>query len=254
MNGVFDLSGKTALVTGASRGIGLAIATGLARAGADVAVNSRTRSALDQVVAEVTTAGRRAVPVPADVTDRDAAHDMVAAALDEFDHLDIVVNNAGGTPFAAPFVDIRFSGWTKATRLNLESVVHVLQAAGPHLLARKSGSVINVASIAAAGGTPMLAHYGAAKSAVVSLTRSVAMEWGRANVRVNALCPGWTTTELSRSQWEDPDASSAITDQVPLGRWARPEEMVGAAVFLASDASSYVTGHALYVDGGLTAK
>lgn len=250
---LFDLTGKTALVTGASRGIGQAIAVAFAQQGADVAVNSRSAENLRAVCDGVRATGRRAVAVPADVTDRDAARAMVDAALAEFGHLDVIVNNAGGTSFMVPFTELRFSGWEKVMRLNVESIVHVLQAAAPHLLERRSGSVINISSVAGLGGTPFLTPYGASKAAVISLTRSLAMEWGHANVRVNALCPGWTATDLNRNLWEDPQASKQLTDQIPLGRWARAEEMVGAAVFLASDASSYVTGHTLLVDGGLTA-
>ena len=152
-----------------------------------------------------------------------------------------------------PFAEVRFPGWQKVMRLNVESIVHVLQAAAPHLLERRRGSVINVASVAGVEGTPGLTPYGASKAAVISLTRSLAMEWGHANVRVNALCPGWTATELNRNLWEDPQASARLTARIPLGRWARADEMAGAAVFLASDASSYVTGQALLVDGGMTA-
>lgn len=250
---LFDLTGKKALVTGASRGIGHAIAVALARQGADVAVNSRSVANLERVRTDISELGRRALAIAADVTDRDAAQGMVTAAIDGLGGLDIVVNNAGGTSFMVPFTEMRFSGWEKVMRLNVDSIVHVLQAAAPHLLEQRSGSVINVSSVAGVGGTPMLAPYGASKSAVISLTRSLAMEWGQANVRVNALCPGWTATDLNRNLWENPEASKALTDQIPLGRWARAEEMTGAAVFLASDASSYLTGHTLLVDGGLTA-
>ena len=250
---LFDLTGKKALVTGASRGIGHAIAVALARQGADVAVNSRSVANLEQVRTDISELGRRVLAIAADVTDRDAAQGMVTAAIDGLGGLDVVVNNAGGTSFMVPFTEMRFSGWEKVMRLNVDSIVHVLQAAAPHLLEQRSGSVINVSSVAGVGGTPMLAPYGASKSAVISLTRSLAMEWGQANVRVNALCPGWTATDLNRNLWENPEASKALTDQIPLGRWARAEEMTGAAVFLASDASSYLTGHTLLVDGGLTA-
>lgn len=249
----FDLSGRHALVTGASRGIGRAIAVAFARHGADVAVNSRSEEALAEVSAEIEAAGRRAVTVPADVTDRDAARSMVSSAVDALGHLDIVVNNAGGTAFMVPFTDIRFPGWEKVMRLNVDSIVHVLQAAAPHMLERGSGSVINVSSVAGVTGTPMLAPYGASKAAVISITKSLAIEWGRSGIRVNALCPGWTMTDLNSNLWGDPEASAAMAAQIPLGRWASPEEMTGPALFLASDASSYVTGHALLVDGGQTA-
>jgi 2-deoxy-D-gluconate 3-dehydrogenase len=250
---MIDLAGKTALVTGASRGIGRAIAVGYAKAGADLAVSARSAEALAETVDEVEALGRKAFVLPADVTDRDAVQGMVRDAIAALGHLDVVVNNAGGTAFMAPFTDLRFDGWTKVMRLNTESIVHVMQAVGSHLLERGSGSVVNVASVAALGGTPALAPYGASKAAVVSLTQSVAIEWAGRGVRVNALCPGWTATDLNRALWEDEATSNAMTAHIPMGRWGRAEEMVGAAVFLASDSASYVTGQTLVVDGGLTA-
>jgi NAD(P)-dependent dehydrogenase (short-subunit alcohol dehydrogenase family) len=250
---VIDLAGKTALVTGASRGIGRAIAVGYARAGADVAIAARTAEALAGTKAAVEALGRKAFVVTADVTDRDAATAMVHDAIAALGHLDVVVNNAGGTSFMVPFTDLRFDGWTKVLRLNADSVVHVMQAVGPHLLERGSGSVVNVASVAGLGGSPMVAPYAAAKAAVISVTRSVAIEWASRGVRVNALCPGWTATDLNRTLWETPEISDAMTAQIPMGRWAQPEEMVGAAVFLASDGASYLTGQAIVVDGGITA-
>lgn len=250
---MIDLAGKTALVTGASRGIGRAIAVGYARAGADLAVSARSAEALAETVAEVEALGRKAFVVPADVTDRDAAQAMVREAIAALGHLDVVVNNAGGTSFMVPFNDVRYDGWTKVMGLNVDSIVHVLQAAGPHLLERGSGSVINVASVAGLTGTPMVTPYGASKAAVVSLTRSLAVEWASRGVRVNALCPGWTATDLNRKLWEDEAISNAMTARIPMGRWAKAEEMVGAAVFLASDSASYLTGQALAVDGGILA-
>ena len=249
----FDLTGRTALVTGASRGIGRAIALAYAEAGADVAVNGRTVETLDKVAREIGERGRRAVVVPADVTDRDAAQGMVAAALEQLGQLDVVVNNAGGTAFMVPFTDLRFSGWEKVMRLNVESVVHVLQAVGPHLLGRRSGSVVNVASVAGLGGTPALSPYGASKAALISLTRSLALEWAHAGVRVNALCPGWTATDLNRNLWQNEQASAGLVATIPMGRWATPEDMAGPALFLAADASAFVTGQVLAVDGGQTA-
>jgi NAD(P)-dependent dehydrogenase (short-subunit alcohol dehydrogenase family) len=249
----FDLTGRCALVTGASRGIGQAIALGLARHGADLALNSRSAESLEKTARAVEERGRRAVVVPADVTDPDAVRAMVEAALTGLGKIDIVVNNAGGTAFMVPFTDLRFAGWTKVMRLNVESAVHVLQAVAPHLLGRGSGSVINVASVAALGGTPALTPYGASKAALVSLTRSLALEWAHAGVRVNALCPGWTATELNRNLWDDEEASRALTSAIPMGRWGRAEEMAGAAVFLASDAASFMTGQVLVVDGGQSA-
>jgi NAD(P)-dependent dehydrogenase (short-subunit alcohol dehydrogenase family) len=249
----FDLTGKTALVTGASRGIGAEIAVALARQGADVAVNSRNAEALEKVAAEIGELGRRAVVLPADVTDVESIRGMVAGAIDGLGHVDVVVNNAGGTAFMVPFTQLRFAGWEKVMRLNVESVVHVLQAVAPHLLERGSGSVVNVASVAGLGATPALSPYGASKAALISLTRSLAVEWASSGVRVNALCPGWTATELNRNLWENEQASAGLTATIPMGRWGQAAEMAGPAVFLASDASSFMTGQVLVVDGGQTA-
>jgi NAD(P)-dependent dehydrogenase (short-subunit alcohol dehydrogenase family) len=249
----FDLTGKTALVTGASRGIGAEIALALARHGADVALNSRNAAALDKVAAGIGELGRRALVVPADVTDVEAVRGMVAAAIDGLGHVDVVVNNAGGTAFMVPFTQLRFTGWEKVMRLNVESVVHVLQALAPHLLERGRGSVINVASVAGLGATPALSPYGASKAALISLTRSLAVEWATSGIRVNALCPGWTATELNRNLWADEQASAGLVSTIPMGRWGTAAEMAGPAVFLASDASSFMTGQLLVVDGGQSA-
>ena len=249
----FDLTGRTALVTGASRGIGRSIALALADSGADLALNSRGTEALEKVAQEVAERGRRAIVLAGDVTDRAAAGAMVAGAIDALGHLDVVVNNAGGTAFMVPFTDLRFSGWEKVMRLNVESAVHVLQAAAPHLLERRTGSVINVASVAGLSATPAMAQYGASKAALISLTRTLAVEWASTGVRVNALCPGWTATDLNRTLWENEQVYAGLTATIPMGRWAKAEEMAGPAVFLASDASSFMTGQTLVVDGGQTA-
>lgn len=248
-----DLVGKTALVTGASRGIGRAVALGYAEAGADLALAARDADKLAEVAAEVERLGRRAVVLPTDVTDPDACRRLIDDTVAALGVLDVLVNNAGGSSFLGPFTELRFSGWEKAMRLNVDSVVHLCQAAGRHMLERGSGAVVNVASVAALTGTPALAPYGASKAAVLSLTRSLAMEWGSRGVRVNALCPGWTRTDLNSAMWSNPDAERALVAGTPLGRWADVREMVGPAVFLASDAASYLTGQALVVDGGQTA-
>lgn len=246
-----DLEGRSALVTGASRGIGRVIAEGFAAAGADVALVARTEDALREVAAEIERNGRKALVLPCDVTDAAAVRAAVDRTAEVFGTLDVVVNNAGGTPFRAPLTEMRFAGWEKAMRLNVDSAVHVCQAAAPYLT-RGSGSVINMASVAGLVGSPELSHYAAAKAALVSLTRSLAVEWAP-TVRVNALCPGWTATELNRMLWEDEQISATLMAGVPMGRWARAEEMVAPAVFLASDASSYMTGQVLVIDGGQTA-
>jgi NAD(P)-dependent dehydrogenase (short-subunit alcohol dehydrogenase family) len=253
MSARFDLSGKNALVTGASRGIGRAIALGFAQEGADVALASRDTGSLEELRGEIEALGRRAYVIATDVMDAGSIAAMAQGAIDQLGSVDILVNNAGGSSYMGPFTTLRFSGWEKTMRLNVDSIVHACQAIGPHMLERGSGSIINVASVASLVGTPELAPYGASKAAVLSLTRTLAIEWGGSAVRVNALCPGWTRTALNADLWGDEQISTAMMERVPLGRWADAEEMVGPAVFLASDAASYLTGQALVVDGGQTA-
>jgi len=248
-----DLTGKTALVTGASRGIGRALALGLARAGADVALSARDEALLQEVRGEVEALGRKAVVLPADVTDPDACVRLGEDAVSALGHLDVLVNNAGGSSYMGAFTDLRFTGWEKTMRLNVDSIVHLSQVVGRHMLERGSGSVVNVASVAGLTATPTLAAYGASKAAVISLTKTLALEWGPQGVRVNALCPGWTKTDLNKDFWGNEELAAMMVANQGLKRWATVEEMVGPTVFLASDASSYVTGQALVVDGGQTA-
>ncbi|NUR88880.1 MAG: SDR family oxidoreductase [Nonomuraea sp.] len=250
--GGFALTDRKALVTGASKGIGRAIALAYAEAGADVALVSRSADALGEVAREIEGMGRKAVVIPADLTDREAATGAVAGAIEGLGHLDVVVNNAGGSNFMVEFKDLRLSGWDKLMRLNLDSAVSVCHAVAPHLLGRGSGSVINVASVAALGA-PFLAPYAAATAGLVALTKTLAVEWGAAGVRVNALCPGWTATDLNRNLWEDEAAGAATVSGVPMRRWGSAEEMAQPAVFLAGDASAYMTGQVLFIDGGATA-
>lgn len=246
------LEGKKAVVTGASRGIGKHIAIEYARQGADVALIARSEDLLNEVAAEVVDLGRNAVVKVADVTDEAAITAAVQDAIEGLGGVDVVVNNAGGNSFSSPIVGMRFSGWQKTQRLNVDSTVHVLQAVGPVLMGQKSGSVINVASVAGLAGAPMMSHYGAAKAAIISLTRSVAVEWAWAGVRVNTLLPGWIETELTQFLRDAPDGGAGALARVPMQRWGQPAEIAAGAVFLASDASSFMTGQELVLDGGLT--
>ena len=246
----FDLTGKKAFVTGASRGIGRVIAVALAAAGADVALAARSQDGLAETARQVTELGRKAFVFPLDVTRQDDVTATVQEAIRLLGQLDIVVNNAGGMNFMVPFLDMRVSGWEKIMRLNLDSTIYVCQAVGAHLRERGRGSVINVASVAGMSATPGLMPYGASKAAVISVTKTLAVEWAPSGIRVNALCPGWTATDLNELLRSAPDGGQSVIASVPMGRWGRPEEMAGPAVFLASDASSFMTGQVLVVDGG----
>jgi 2-deoxy-D-gluconate 3-dehydrogenase len=250
--GLFDLTGKSAFVTGASRGIGQSIAVALADAGADVALVARSADGLADTAEAISALGRKAFVIRADVTSQEEVAAAVTTAIDQLGQVDVVINNAGGSNFMVSFRDLRLAGWEKLIRLNLDSAVYVCHAFAGHLLDRGQGTVINVASVAGVAASPLLSPYGAAKAGLISLTKTLAAEWARDGVRVNALCPGWTATDLNRNLWQDPVAGPATVATVPMGRWAAPEEMAGPAVFLASDASSYMTGQVLIVDGGQT--
>jgi 2-deoxy-D-gluconate 3-dehydrogenase len=204
----FDLTGRRALVTGASRGIGREIALAYARAGADVAVLARNAELLEGVAGEVRALGRRAVVATADVLDADATRAATAEAIEALGGLDILVNNAGGNSFSTPVASMRMSGWEKTMRLNLDSIVHITQVSLP-ALGEGGGSIINVSSVAGLRGAPTMAHYGAAKAALISLTQSLAVETAWMGVRVNALVPGWIETDLTDFLRASDDAERA---------------------------------------------
>ena len=250
---IFSLKDKVAVVTGASRGIGRAIALGFARAGADVAVAARSEADLKSLADEIEEAGRRALVAPTDVTNRDEIESLIARTVDELGGLHILVNNAGGTKFMSPIVGLRPDGWDKAINLNLNSVFHATQLAAQHMAANGGGSIIQVSSVAGIMGTPGLSFYSAAKGAVRLLSQSVAKELAESNVRVNSIAPGWVATDLNSNLRQDEATDKYITDMVPMKRWGDVEDIVGPAIFLASDAAAFVTGATIVVDGGQTA-
>lgn len=243
------LAGKRAIVTGASRGIGRAIAQRFAAEGATVALMSRNRGALDEVAAELP----GSVVYPADVSDAEQFRTALEDVLADLGGVDVLVNNAGGNSFSMPLVATRFSGWEKTMRLNVDSIVHACQVVLPGMLSQGSGSVINVSSVVALRGGPLLAHYAAAKAAVVSLSQSLAIECASSGVRVNTLLPGWIDTDLTDFLRAEATTEEAVLSRVPMQRWGRSEEIAAGAVFLASDESSFMTGQSLIIDGGLSA-
>ncbi|MDP4676447.1 MAG: SDR family oxidoreductase [Candidatus Nanopelagicales bacterium] len=248
----FSLAGKRTLVTGASRGIGRAIALAFADSGADVAVMARNEELLNEVADEIQRRGRKAVVCVADALDEDALRAGIEHGITGLGGLDTLVNNAGGNSFSIPVATMRMSGWEKTLRLNLHSVVQATQAALPAIMESR-GSIINVSSVVALRGAPTMSHYGAAKAALVSFTQSLALETAWAGVRVNALLPGWIDTDLTDFLRVSEEAEAGTLSRVPMQRWGTPDEIAGPAVFLASSAAQFMTGQSMVVDGGLSA-
>jgi 2-dehydro-3-deoxy-D-gluconate 5-dehydrogenase len=247
----FDLSGHVAVVTGARRGIGRGLALGLARAGADIAVVSRTRA--DEVAAEVEGLGRRCLPIAADFADPEQVGRVIPEAVRSLGRVDILVNNAGVTT-RSPAVEVAPDDWHRVLQVNLHAVFTLCQAAARDMLPRRRGKIINIASLMSFQGGILIAAYTASKGAVGQLTKLLANEWAGQGINVNAIVPGYIATDLTRPLREDAERNPAILARIPAGRWGRPEDLAGAAVFLASTASDYVHGHLLAVDGGWLAR
>lgn len=249
---IFSLEGKVALVTGASRGLGRSIALGFAEAGADVAIAARTVDDLETLAKEIDATGKRALAIETDVTDRDQIERMITRTSEELGRLDVLVNNAGGSNFASPLLGLRPAGWDKVIALNLDSVFHATQLGAQAMLASGGGSIIQMASIAGVEGAPTMSMYSAAKGGVRLFTKAVAKELAESGVRVNCIAPGWIDTPLNTWMTSDESTLREVEKMVPMGRIGQPEEIVGAAIYLASDASSFVTGTTLVIDGGQT--
>ena len=249
---LFSLEGRLALVTGSSQGIGLALAEGLASYGATVVLNGRSEAKMEAAVDALVGKGHGAHGVAFDVTDRAAVADAVERIEHDFGAIDILVNNAG-MQFRAPLEDFPEDKWQALLQTNISSVFFVGQAVARRMIPRGRGKIVNVCSVQSELARPAIAPYTATKGAVRNLTRGMCTDWARYGLQVNAIAPGYFRTPLNRALVDNPEFSSWLEKRTPAGRWGDVGELVGAAVFLASDASSFVNGHVLYVDGGITA-
>ncbi len=253
---LFDLTGRRALVTGSSQGIGLALAGGLQAAGAEIVLNGRDTgklaAAAERLAGEVADGGRTVHRLAFDATD----HDAVRRAIDGFEAetgpIDILINNAG-MQHRAPLEDFPADAFERLLQTNVASIFHVGQACARHMIARKSGKIINIASVQSALARPGIAPYTATKGAVSNLTKGMATDWAKYGLNCNAIAPGYFDTPLNAALVADDEFSAWLAKRTPAGRWGLVEELVGAAIFLSSDAASFVNGHTLFVDGGITA-
>ncbi|HEY0174491.1 MAG TPA: glucose 1-dehydrogenase [Pyrinomonadaceae bacterium] len=248
----FELGGKVAVVFGGTSGIGRAIAHGLAEAGADVVATSRRGERVEETAAEIEGRGRRTLRVTSDVRERDSIRGVLEAAVGVFEKVDILVNSAGRT-LRTPTADVSEEDWEGVIGTNLTGTLRACQIFGRHMLGRGSGRIINIASLSSFVALAEVAAYSASKAAVASLTKSLAVEWAQRGVNVNAIAPGVFRTALNRHLLDDTERGRELLLRTPMGRFGNVEELAGAAVFLASDASSFVTGEIIAVDGGFLA-
>jgi gluconate 5-dehydrogenase len=249
---LFSLEGRIALVTGSSQGIGLALAKGLAAHGAAVIINGRDRTKVDAVVAELKAGGHRIYGSDFDVTDLEAVRSGVDRIEAEIGAIDILINNAG-MQFRAPLEEFPEDKWLQLLQTNISSVFYAGQSVARHMIKRGRGKIINIASVQSELARPSIAPYTATKGAVRNLTRGMCTDWAKYGLQINAIAPGYFKTPLNQALIDNPDFSSWLEKRTPAGRWGNVEELVGAAVFLASDASSFVNGQVIHIDGGITA-
>ncbi len=240
------------MITGASRGLGRAIAMALAEAGADVALAARSKEALEETARLTASGGRRTLVAPTDVSSYAEVEALVQRTIRELGRLDIVVNNSGVAK-VAPLVEMTPEDWRFMLDVNLTGVFNGCRAAAPHLIAQKSGKVINVASVLGQVGLPGYTVYGATKGGVIALTRTLGVEWARHNIQVNAIAPGWFATDMTNEAFADPAINQRLTRDIPTRRIGRAEEIGPLAVYLASAGSDFMTGQTLFLDGGHSA-
>ena len=251
MQSVFDLSGKVALITGAYRGLGFAIAQGLARAGASVVLNGRRIEPVEAAARSLATQALKASTAIFDVTDRDAVRAGVAAVESAHGHIDVLINNAGIQRRGA-LADFTQQDWDDIIATNLTAPFIVSQAVLPGMIARKSGKIVHIASLMSELARPSVVPYTAAKGGVRQLTRGMAVELAPHNIQVNAIAPGYFATEMNRALIDNAEFNAWVCKRTPAGRWGQPDELAGTAVFLASSASNYMTGQMMIVDGGMS--
>ena len=252
MSDLFSLSGARALITGSSQGIGFALARGLATAGAKIVLNGRDEDKLDQAAETLRAEGADVTTLAFDATD----HAAVRAAVDDFEAntgaIDILINNAG-MQHRTELENFPADAFEKLLQTNVASVFHVGQACARHMIDRRAGKIINIASVQTALARPGIAPYTATKGAVANLTKGMATDWAKHGLQCNAIAPGYFDTPLNAALVADPEFSAWLEKRTPAGRWGQVDELVGAAVFLSSAAASFVNGHTLFVDGGITA-
>ncbi|HKU26760.1 MAG TPA: glucose 1-dehydrogenase [Candidatus Sulfotelmatobacter sp.] len=249
--GLFDLSGRVAIVTGTSRGLGQVFARALAKAGADLVLTSRTVPSLAAFEQEIKALGRRTVSVELDVRDHESIEITAAAAEAAFGHLDILVNNAGCN-IRKPAIEITWEDWNQILDTNLRGSFFVAQAVARRMIPRNYGRIINIGSVTSVAGYAGLAPYGASRGGIRQLTMSLADDWGKYGITVNCLAPGWFRTEQNKILYEDKEWVEYLSDRIPAKRPGRPDDLESAVVFLAAESSRYVTGQTLLVDGGIS--
>lgn len=252
MTTAFDLTGKRALITGSSRGLGLAIAQGLAQAGASIILNARDSVALGAAAHYLAASGATVQALAFDVTSRDGVDDAISYVEDEIGPIDILVNNAG-MQFRASLENFPPDKFDQLIATNVTSVFNVSQPVARHMITRGSGKIINICSMMSGTARASIAPYAASKAAVANLTRGMAVDWAPHGLNVNGIAPGYFATELNEALLNDAKFNAWVEARTPMGRWGEPKELGGVAVFLASEAARFVNGHILYVDGALTA-
>jgi 2-deoxy-D-gluconate 3-dehydrogenase len=250
---LFSLKGKNALVTGSRTGLGKGIALSLAEAGANVVIHGSKAEGLEEVCSTARIAGVKAVPAVADLAVSGSCEELIDVTVRELGSIDILVNNAGFLR-RAPAADYKMQDWTDVLKVDLDAVFQLSQLAGRHMLAQGRGKIINIASVLSFQGGVFVPSYAAAKGAVAQLTKALANEWASKGVNVNGIAPGYMETDATAALRNDPVRSRQIMERIPAGRWGRSGDLAGAVIFLASDASDYVHGHLLVVDGGWLAR